>query len=867
MDQTPNIFTNGSVWLRADFHLHTNADKEFLYSGASNDFLRQYIDQLVAQGIGIGVITNHNKFDKEQFKALKKGTKKQQIGLFPGIEFSLKEGIHILIVFDDPWYQGNTDHINEFLVSAFLGKANYNIPPYPNSHLDLAETVKILDQMKFDYFLVLAHPDDTNGLFEVLTARTKEDFVRQETFRRVLAMQKSGNLQNYRNVCEWAGRDIACVEGSDHAQGGIPAIGQGRKSYLKVGAFSFEAIKYALIDQGYRVRKETPPVIDNAFIKSIRLEGGLLNEKEIDFSPELNTLIGIRGSGKSSILEILRDALNIPLSAQVMDRDYKRGLIEHILKSGGKAVVSLVNENKEEYRIEKIYGQKADIYKDNILQPGITLDACFKSPAYFGQKDLSNKDIDFESHLIHSLIGTRLVEVQQKLQAKKAEVEHTVAEIKKLQNLQELKRETETAITNATHQLQLFIDKGVEEKLKQQTLFDRDVATLSGTLKTMSEFMNAIGEVIRNYQSSLTLVPEGSEFNKEFFVTAQQLLQELRDQMAEMHRAYERTTTINDKMRALLSDLNTKKEGLKEDFARIKREINIPTLNPDNFLALNRQIETAQLKLKEIQNSEARRTQWVNVLSERLTQYNNLMLEEFRLVEAEVTRINQAETKLDIEVVFKGRKDKFLSKMKDAFKGAYIQTYSYEAIADKYPDFIEIYRNPAGLGEILNENHVVEFKKRLWEKALELLTFQTENRFTIRYNGKPLKDHSLGQRASALILFLLAQKENDVLIIDQPEDDLDNQTIYEEVIKEIKRLKGQMQFIFATHNANIPVLGDSEKVVACTYIDNKEIAIQAGTIDDHETQEQIVRIMEGGKEAFSRRKSIYDIWKIESGES
>jgi len=99
------------------------------------------------------------------------------------------------------------------------------------------------------------------------------------------------------------------------------------------------------------------------------------------------------------------------------------------------------------------------------------------------------------------------------------------------------------------------------------------------------------------------------------------------------------------------------------------------------------------------------------------------------------------------------------------------------------------------------------------------------------------------------------------LIIDQPEDDLDNQTIYEDVIKAIKFLKGNMQFIFATHNANIPVLGDSEKILSCKYSESK-IEVHDGTIDNYETQKQIVTIMEGGEEAFNRRKNIYELWSI-----
>ena len=63
-NETKNIFENGAAWLRGDFHLHTKADKEFAYTGAENDFCRLYIDQLKKQNIGIGVITNHNKFDK-----------------------------------------------------------------------------------------------------------------------------------------------------------------------------------------------------------------------------------------------------------------------------------------------------------------------------------------------------------------------------------------------------------------------------------------------------------------------------------------------------------------------------------------------------------------------------------------------------------------------------------------------------------------------------------------------------------------------------------------------------------------------------------------------------------------------------------
>jgi ABC-type multidrug transport system ATPase subunit len=107
---------------------------------------------------------------------------------------------------------------------------------------------------------------------------------------------------------------------------------------------------------------------------------------------------------------------------------------------------------------------------------------------------------------------------------------------------------------------------------------------------------------------------------------------------------------------------------------------------------------------------------------------------------------------------------------------------------------------------------------------------------------------------------VLSRKENDIIIIDQPEDDLDNQTIYEDVIKLIRKMKKEVQFIFATHNPNIPVLGDAELVQSCSFVDDK-LSVQSGSVDNPDTQKTIVDIMEGGQEAFNRRKEIYRIWK------
>ena len=97
------MFDNGCEWIRCDFHLHTRKDKEFKYTGEDNSFISDYVNKLESEKIKIGVITNHNKFDLQEYKALKKAANKKDIFILPGVELSVKDGkngVHTLIVFN-----------------------------------------------------------------------------------------------------------------------------------------------------------------------------------------------------------------------------------------------------------------------------------------------------------------------------------------------------------------------------------------------------------------------------------------------------------------------------------------------------------------------------------------------------------------------------------------------------------------------------------------------------------------------------------------------------------------------------------------------------------------------------------------------
>jgi len=178
-----------------------------------------------------------------------------------------------------------------------------------------------------------------------------------------------------------------------------------------------------------------------------------------------------------------------------------------------------------------------------------------------------------------------------------------------------------------------------------------------------------------------------------------------------------------------------------------------------------------------------------------------------------------------------------------------------------YVDLIEdwILSDGDRLKENLTNSEYSKLCDKLRNGYQDMMEYQVQNKVEIYYHDKLLKQHSVGQRASALILFILTQEDNDIIIIDQPEDDLDNKIIYDEIIRAILKKKPDIQFIFATHNANIPVLGDAERVLVINYNDTS-IDVSSGNIDLSDTHKQIVDIMEGGEDAFEKRQLIYESW-------
>lgn len=874
-----SIFLHGSSWIRADLHLHTKADKEFKYAGDANCYTSGYMEALEKAGIRLGVITNHNKFDVEEYKALRTAARKKEIGLLPGVELSVNDGangIHTLVIFSDKWLEDGKDYINQFLNVAFEGKAPSEYEQENGrSSLGLLDTIKKLEGYHRDFFLVFAHVEQSSGLWQELDGGRITELGANELFqRRALGFQKvrthdgAGKDRPSRmKVKGWLnGWYPAEVEGSDPKC--IEDIGKGQSCYIKLGELTFEALKFALSDYPDRVAAELP-AHKTSHIRSIQFEGGVLDGKILRFSPELNALIGIRGSGKSSVLEAIRYVLDIPRGEKALDTKYKDDLIKHTLGSGGKATIVARDVYGQEFSVSRIFRESPNVYLGGKLQPGVSIrETVLRQPIYFGQKDLSSTGDGFETDLVEKLVGEKLRPLRSKIEARRQLVREAVNRYQKLQNTAEQKREYETQLTDATFRLKRFAEFGLAEKLQKRIGFQQDGNAIARIRNQVGNFIDGLQSFIAEHEDELknATAYQASEANTAFFSEYFAEYAPLLVEFEKLKAISSASSKIASKLDLKKAEFDKRREGLQEEFAQIERQLTeelkqtgTTAIQPDDFLQQQQRKTKAEQMLELLVKQEKQKDTVYQALIAEVNALNDLWLEEFRAIKAELDRVNANHTALNIEAEFKGGKEAALVFMQQMYRGSNIREATLRNVMADYADFGGLFRDLEKAKSNAGSTPDV-FERTLLQNLSDFLTWQVPNSFVIRYRGKELKHHSLGQRSSALILYVLSQRENDVIIIDQPEDDLDNQTIYDDVIKLIREMKPATQFIFATHNANFPVLGDAEQVHACRYQD-EEIHVQTGSIDAKTIQTEIINIMEGGEEAFDKRKEVYSQWK------
>jgi predicted ATPase len=590
----------------------------------------------------------------------------------------------------------------------------------------------------------------------------------------------------------------------------------------------------------------------------VRFDGGVLNNLTVPFSPSLNCLIGPRGNGKSAVIECLRHALGFREGA---DDRYKSGLVERMLSPAGKVVIEAVDEFGREVRVERERSGQPSVYLDGQyrdISPGSVL----KDILYFGQKDLSARSESFDESFLEKLLADRLDPKSQKeaaliegvRQAAK-QLKETLEATEKIAALQKEKNELEV-------QLQVFTDKGVDTKLAEMTLFD-------GDRQAILSWQQALKELGINLKEAA----DWGEADAAFPVLRSKRTEGITDELKSAKtKSEEAKASTQDAIHALretlrivgevLQKLVPVQEEMKHEVAELQKTLNEPQLDLELFRTKkNRFDQLVKLLAAGAQRTKTEQTAR-DLLGAAVNKLHDFWRERFIEREAEVRRLeSELPREIRLQTVFKGKRRAFGEFLRAKFRGSGLQAASYDSLEAAFIDGRELYQSRADLvTKGVSENAAIKVHVTLLDHLADFLTFRTPDETAVLYRGRPLGEYSLGQRATVILHILMHLHRYPVIIIDQPEDDLDNETLYSHFIHQLLDRKELTQFIFATHNPNIPVLGDAEQAIVCRK-EGEKFLFDHGSIDDKDIQQRIVTVMEGGEDAFRRRKEIYQLWK------
>jgi len=432
----------GAKWVKMDLHLHSPSVHTFKLPNSVDittedgrkEVIDRFVTQIEEQGIKICAITDYNGIRKDWFKLIQDYALERGIYVFPGVELSFDEGggrgLHILVIFS---FNVDIDGVNNYIHG---WDRNRETPLFCDreKHRNISPEKQVVDLLKelrekFNCIIVIPHPNDTNGFFKTykpeLAAKMLKE-IKPDCIECGINETQKHQLISTGKIDDDTINRITPVEFSDtksiedigtKSRGGIPRV-----TYIKIGALDdIDALRIALHDPEVRVRVGKFEKIEYNQILGIEISGsGFLGDLKIELHPELNTLIGGRGVGKSAIIEVLRYCLDIP---PYSEEDYRESLVEYSLGSGGKVSIYLqrvLDKDKvKRYRIERIFGKKPIVVDlDSEEEFNISAKDVFgqKTPIIVGQREIYHISNDPQKvlQLIDEIIGENLKNEQEK---------------------------------------------------------------------------------------------------------------------------------------------------------------------------------------------------------------------------------------------------------------------------------------------------------------------------------------------------------------------------------------------------------------------------------------------------------------------
>lgn len=629
----------------------------------------------------------------------------------------------------------------------------------------------------------------------------------------------------------------------------------------------------------------------------------------VHFSPQLTSFIGGRGTGKSTVLECVRKVVGRGGDFGGIDRcpDEIKGFYEKVLSHDSK-IELVFNKDGVDYRVswsnndgeDKFVLEKLDGEKWVPVESGTIINRIPIS--VFSQKQL-NKLANEQSTLMSIIDESSVVSKDDKERLLLSARESYIDLCKKRRELQDkLKKEGElkAACADLDAKLKNFANKGYgadlkcySERLKQYEAL-KPPMPIAETMREIATLIDGVEVTPLNnepFGEEQELLAECSELHSAMESAITLALESIKTAIGKVETAitaYKNgmnaskwATKYNEAVRQhkkIVEDLTAQEGGVfKEDCYDdwIKRRADYETELKD-LDRIRKDIEVCDNDIKKAFDSlvQARKS-----LANDRNKFIDNIIGDNKYVRmkcipfADVRRLES-----DFRMIFSFGESVFADVLYNAEEktGLFAEVYAVAQKASEHPDcdyttamLDAVQRLKDEVGAVLNGKVVgdVRFGKRLQSNCAmypdmfyKFLSWFPDDKLNIKYwRGDSTakfvsmdEGGSAGQKAAAILAFLLSHGDG-ILVIDQPEDDLDNSLIYDLVIKQISENKGKRQIIVATHNSNVVVNGDSE-LVNVMGMCNGQIKVKTkGGMGESAIRTAICSIMEGGQEALHHR--------------
>jgi hypothetical protein len=583
-------------------------------------------------------------------------------------------------------------------------------------------------------------------------------------------------------------------------------------------------------------------------------------------------------------LEFLRYALNAVPDAREAPAQHKQ--LERLVSSNlGDGRLKVVVQTKEGlvYTIERAAGEDPEVTDDLGLPMEFPLDGLIDVEVYSQNQieEIANNP-HFQLDLIDTFKKREIAECQNKLRTLDRDIDHNASEILKLKGEVAELSEGQSEIKLIEAKLKAFprlkgeegdtFEKeialnGVRDKQKRTLI--QLVTYLGNTRRavetTREEFRGKATSISKYLDSEIPVTPNGGIFGK----IKNAFTQKSTTALTSMAAAVQSFDQLQADVQSLQAELEkahrqqevTYQELLKKNEADKGRAQEQSQLQK-RFNELVERRKELEEKKKELQARVDERKKLLKTLSELRDERWKCRNEIAKALNASLA----PELRINVEPC--GDRTDYRELLKEAFKGT--KTW-YASLVDKIAinippaEFAALIQ--AGNNEPLIDRLNIEDEKAQWlvdqlkdtELIYKLETVEVEDKPSIQLKDGEYKDStalSIGQKCTTILPILLLGSANP-LMIDQPEDNLDNNFIYTMVVTRIQKMKNGRQMIFVTHNPNIPVLGGAARVFVMESNGAQASLRAKGTVD--EVRRDIETFLEGGREAFTKRKEIYGI--------